>query len=775
MNTIKSCLLVLILIVSTRPVVSQTLGDWKAYPSFSTVNAIAYSNDTIYGATLGGIFSVKESDIHSTMHTLDGMHRSDPTAMVYDEANNRLIAGYVDGTIDVINLEGGDIVRVEDIQRVTRFNVKEINAFDIYEDKLYVSTSFGIIVYKLAEMFVENSFLTLGEFTTGAAINNVDIVDEVIYAATDQGVALGDMNTKLVESSNWSVFNESDGLPVPGVDDIAVFDSVVYVVADTNIYKQSNEAWEASDTFADLDAKLISKNTSANHMAVASSSTIRLLDSEGNTKDINLNSQSSIIKLVAAEDELYAGSRNEGMFRIQINTEDQVHYLPEGPYLNFFSNIAADNSVLIAASTHTFPQKNPFNPIKGHYVYEGGEWKNFNINTNETIRAVGFSGAHTVARTDSFYYIGSWGGGVLKQNRNTGTLKVFDTSNSNLKGWKDSKDYVVASGLAEDSHNNMWMISSDSNYPLNVNRSGSDEWLTFEGDVSGGRTYFKLFVDSFDQKWVTLIDNLNTGNGRGLAVINTNDIEDPEDDTIVTLIDSPDNGNLPDNEVNAIIQDTNGEVWIGTSRGIARFIFPELVIDGGPNERRAQWLINEDTTASSRYLLRDINVSAMAVNGANQKWIGSRNQGLWLLNDDGSKILERFTKENSPLISDEIHDITIMDETGEVFISTDLGLVSYIDIPMAAVKEMKKLKVYPNPFNYSTHSRIVIEGLSQVTKLKVLGADGVVVHELSGSGGRISWDGRDYNGNKLGSGVYFIVAYEEDGREKGVGKVVIIR
>jgi len=68
-----------------------------------------------------------------------------------------------------------------------------------------------------------------------------------------------------------------------------------------------------------------------------------------------------------------------------------------------------------------------------------------------------------------------------------------------------------------------------------------------------------------------------------------------------------------------------------------------------------------------------------------------------------------------------------------------------------------------------------VEGLSESTRIKVLGVDGIVVNELAAQGGRISWDGYDYNGNKLGTGVYFLIAFEESGRETGIGKVVIVK
>ncbi|HBZ39621.1 MAG TPA: hypothetical protein DEO59_14530 [Balneola sp.] len=165
----------------------------------------------------------------------------------------------------------------------------------------------------------------------------------------------------------------------------------------------------------------------------------------------------------------------------------------------------------------------------------------------------------------------------------------------------------------------------------------------------------------------------------------------------------------------------------------------------------------------------------MAVNAANEKWIGSINQGLYLLNPEGSKIIKRFTTENSPLFSNSIKSIAVNDITGEVFIATEGGLISYQDIPKGSIAKMDELKVFPNPFNYQKNEQIFIDGLSDKSLIKILGVDGTVVNSFSSEGGRVSWNGMDSSGNMLGSGVYYIIAVDDSKGSKGVGKVVIVR
>lgn len=768
----KNILAFLSLLFLSLTASAQELESWKVYPSFSTVNSISVSGNSVYTATLGGLFYVEEGEIGEQITTMEGLYQSNPEHVIFDEAHQQILAGYIDGTIDVIDIESGQIDRIEDIQRVTRFNSKSINGFEIYEGRLYIATSFGIIVYDLENLLVEDNFLKLGAFNIGTQVNEIDIVSDSIYAATTQGIAVGNLNENLVQSDYWQNYTEADGLPVNLVDNVKVFNGTIYALVEESIYTQENGTWNLNTDFPESGNRVLERNTNSQTLATATNTRITILDEQGNTETRNLPLESSISVLMLLNEAIYFGTSNEGLGFLEGLNAAPEYYLPSGPYLNFFNEILASDTALIATSTQEFPSINPLNTFRGYYIFSGDEWNNFNVNTNETIDQSRFVMAYSLGENNSSYFFGSWGSGLVKHDKATNEITHYDRSNSSLLGIDENQNYIVISDLDRDAQNNMWAISYGADFPMYVQMNGTEEWIPFRG-LSGDDNYYKLFVDAFDQKWIALRDRTNTG--LGLLIIKTGNPQDPNDDESVKLTSSSTNGNLPDEKVNAIIEDKNGEIWIGTGRGIARFIFPELVVEGGPNERQAQWLINEDTTAVSRFLLRDVNVTAMAVNDANQKWIGSVNQGLWLLNEEGSRIEKRFTAENSNLISDNILSITINNETGQVFVATDLGLVSFQDIPKAPVREMGKLKVFPNPFQYSKHDQILVEGLSEATRIKIIGVDGMVVNELEARGGRISWDGYDFYGNELGTGVYFVVAYESSGRETGIGKIVIVR
>ncbi len=771
----NSILLLLFLFLPFVDTFSQDLGSWNVLSSFSTVNTIISPDEnTVYASTLGGIFVFTNDQLNTTYTTIDGMHRLDPSHSVYDEVNNRIILSYPDGTIDLFNIDSELFQKNEDISRVNQFPSKSINEIILNDTELYVATDFGVVVFTLDGFFVNTSILKLGSFERGIQVNDIDISNGVIYCATEQGVAVANLNTNLLDEASWTNYSETDGFQNEIINKVVEFNSDIYALVSDTLYSFNGVSWNSNNDFGNTGVQDFYKKGS--DLIVLLSDRVLLKNIEGIEQTIILENNTRPQSAHINNNSLFIGTSDKGLLKYDINDlSEQGSYLPDGPYLNFFSQLNVVDKTLVSTSTSAFPQSDPFNPVRGYYLFQNGEWSNYNIRTSPEMATNRFGTVFSQTSTSTDYYFGSWGRGVLRHNIETNNISVFNASNTGLTGIADSRSFIVITGMDNDNNDNVWVTSLDSENPLNMLEAGTDNWNHFRKvGIPTDNLYFNLFVDSNNQKWISLVDFSN--NGKGLLILDTGDPLDITDDKFRKLTADRNNGNLPDELITSIIEDKNGEVWIGSSRGIARFIFPDFIIDANnSNDYEAQWLINEDTSAISRFLLRDVNVSTIAINEANQKWIGSVNQGVWLLNEEGSRIEKRFTNENSPLISNNILSITINDETGEVFIATDLGLVSYEDLAITPVNKMDELKVFPNPFSYSRNSQIIIEGLSEETEIKIIGVDGSVVQELETRGGRVSWDGLDFLGNRLGTGVYFVVSLEKSGSEKGVGKVVIIK
>ncbi|MEJ2507062.1 MAG: hypothetical protein P8Y81_12445, partial [Ignavibacteriaceae bacterium] len=164
------------------------------------------------------------------------------------------------------------------------------------------------------------------------------------------------------------------------------------------------------------------------------------------------------------------------------------------------------------------------------------------------------------------------------------------------------------------------------------------------------------------------------------------------------------------------------------------------------------------------------------VDPINQKWIAT-NEGLLLVNSDGSRVLASFNSENSPLLSNRIESLAIDENAGIVYVGTDRGLASFETPFIKPAESFDKLFMYPNPYILDGNNKLLtINGLIKDSEIKVLNIDGNLVTEFSSPGGRIAfWDGKDKNGNIVNSGVYIIVAYDTEGNSITTGKVAVLR
>ncbi|MEQ9280487.1 MAG: two-component regulator propeller domain-containing protein [Balneola sp.] len=770
--TIFSVLLLFCCVVDLS---AQSILDWQSYTSFRSVSDITEdSKGRIWMTTEGGVLVTENSKVIKTLTPIQELARLDGSTIIYSEELKKIFIGYLTGEIDVVDENDFQVEKLTDIKRNNSFSQKAINDFYLLENSLFVATDFGLVEYNLNGLFVKDTYTKFGNFNTAIPVNTILEDSGVLYLGTEEGIAFTIQDGSF-SSSDWENYTDSDGYTSESTEALGFFDNELYASTLVENYKLTDGTWGINSEFG--NAVIVDYKTTNNFIIALSEEMI--YHKEGTQNFHSSSLQGSIGTVISREpftDTILVGTRINGLGILDLYNDTISYETQEGPYVNFFEGLNFYDGVLISGSTRSSSRREEIDKTRGFYIFENGEWENYNEIITPDFQNVVYRQPFKTTASENYYYFGSWGTGVVRFDKETDEIKLFDETNSTLRGWpQDNELYPVISGLETDSNNDVWLVSRYGNTPLYRQTPGDDDWQQFQENsaVSSSDLYENLFIDSFDQKWIALQNAQSSGTG--LLVIDTKNPEDESDDVGVKLQSGTNSGNLPDSKVNVIVEDKNGEVWIGTSRGIAKFIFPELIVEGSIQERTAQWLINEDTSAVSRFLLRDVNATAMAVNAANEKWIGSANQGIYLLNAEGSKILKRFTMDNSPLFSNSIKSIAINDVTGEVFIGTDVGLISYQGIPNKSVSKMEELKVFPNPFSYKKNDLVFIEGLSDKTIVKVLGVDGMVVNSFTTNGGRVSWDGRDSTGGMLGSGVYFVVAVDSEGNSKGVGKVVIVR
>jgi hypothetical protein len=276
----------------------------------------------------------------------------------------------------------------------------------------------------------------------------------------------------------------------------------------------------------------------------------------------------------------------------------------------------------------------------------------------------------------------------------------------------------------------------------------------------------EIIIDDYGQKW-----GIRTGNG--LFVYNDNNtIEDISDDQFVKITEAEGNGNLPDNDVYTLVNDLDGNIWVGTKTGVCVFYSPSSVFSGY-NFDSQQIIIQEGDFG--QYLLESEVVYTIAVDGGNRKWIGTLGAGLYLLSEDGTEEIYHFTTENSPLLSNTILDIELNEKTGEVFITTDKGLISFRNDATFGESVQNKITIFPNPVKENYGGYISIDGLVENANIKITDVSGNLVFDTYANGGMAVWNGKNKNGQKVGTGVYLVLSSDKYGKEKIAGKILFIK
>ena len=764
-------------------------GKWRAITSLNQTDKIVYTpSHGIWAISAGGLYQYRNGSVNAVITPVEGMYRLQATTIHYLQSQDLLMLGYSDGMMDLFDPETATFRSLSDIFRVTTFPSKVIRT--IVEDgtSVYVSTDFGIVIYDTESFLVRDSITKIGTFERGIPVRDLTVTDTEIYVATPEGFAIASLSSNLKEESSWQSFDASNSVLENGISSFEIWQTGILATDGLQNFRFVDGVWSEFVLSDQLSAPAdgFARSRTGEYLSAVSGETILVISQDGSVQLVPTDAirveDALYLDLLSEDggdvesDRIYTGTLDKGLGVCDPQTGECTYPIPSGPRLNFFDGLMFDEDVLITGTTQRSQRDELLDNAKGYAIFRDGNWENYHRQNNDQLNDARYRQAFTTTANDEYYYFGSWGRGIVRHHKQSGEIEVFNAGNSLLRGWAaDNDQFVVITGLMADKGNNVWATSRFATEPLYVQQAGEDSWIPYPKPeaMQFGDEVVDLFIDSNDQKWITL-QSVTTA-GRGLLVVDTGAPGTIGDMQSVKLTDDSGGGNLPDMKVNAIVEDRNGEIWVGTERGVARYLFPQFVITGSVLERTAQWLINADPEAENSFLLRDIQVSSMAVNPANQKWIGTVNNGLWLINSEGNRVLAHFTSENSPLLSDGITDLEVNSKTGELYIATDAGLMVYQDLPVDPVGEMNRLKAYPNPFRSDRHDQIVIEGLSDQTTIRILTTDGQLIQQIENRGGTASWNGKDARGEQVASGVYVIVALSPDGKDRGVGKIVVIR
>lgn len=371
----------------------------------------------------------------------------------------------------------------------------------------------------------------------------------------------------------------------------------------------------------------------------------------------------------------------------------------------------------------------------------------------------------------------------LYEYKNGNFENYYNYENSPIERYNNrSKEYELITGVKFDKEGNLWMLNSQAPTQSLIEFTKDKQWISHQlPDL------MKLDDAGFTNKSLGLLGNMLIDSRGLLWFVNNHWIvpslyyyqfsEDNSEERLnaFTSFVNEDGTEVSVGAVRCAAEDKDGNIWIGTSAG-PLLLDPNQITASAPTFTQVKVPRNDGTNYAD-YLLSGIDVSCIAVDGANRKWFGTKKNGIYIISEDNLSEIHHFTTLNSPLLSNGIESIAINEKTGEVFIGTDKGLCSYMSDSSTPNESMTSDNVwaYPNPVKPDYTGLITIVGLSQNADVKILTSNGRIVNEGKSNGGTYTWNGCDANGKKVASGIYMVATATNDVEKGTVCKIAIIK
>lgn len=753
------------------------IGEWKAHLPFRKGVSVTQSEDKVYLAYEAQIAIVDKEELSiDRLNKVNGLSDINIRVVKYNQQNSTLIIAYENGNLDLI--KNGQINNIVDIKETLTYNDKAINHISFDGDYAYLACNFGVVQVNVVRNEIRGTFA----FSNPEKVNATAVFDGKIYAFTDEGVFEGDTMLNLLDFSNWRKQDGTNNLwSTTRSLSATLFNGKLHADIDDTLKVFNNNRWEnftvyewnggGFDTLsqfynANYEIKYIEPNYNESNIVITWSgktgpSRMTSISNSG-TYYISYNPEffANLSQVIVDQRgrRWYVDQFRGGFYQ---SNGVNAAISPNAPFDEGVQGIAVNENSQVWIASGTIENWTGTGDNSGTYVLEEGFWKRYS--SSDYVEFEGVPDHIRVVNhpSNGKTYIGTFGDGVVEVNDEN--ITVYKEGTSLQPDVEDPSKYKVV-GMAFDANENLWVSNYGADRPISVFKTDGT-WESFNAP-SDFKRITEVIVDLNGYKWFA---TKSSGNGKGILVFDEGDLNISGDERYAIL--TSDNSNLPNNDVISLAVDLDGEVWVGTSQGTALFECSFDVFDGTCPGRRVVTSAND----FGDYLLKTQTINTIMVDGANRKWFGTT-AGIFVQSDDGEEEVLRLNIDNSPLYSNNITALAIDNKTGEVYIGTDRGLISYKSDATRGTEMHNESEViaYPNPVRPDYEGPIAIRGLVEEANVKITDINGVLIYETRANGGQAVWNGNDYNGRKAASGVYLVFSSRKDGLDAMVTKILVI-
>lgn len=762
---------------------SSAYSGWETYFSYNSTTSIAEGVNEIYFASYNSIFSynIFNSQIEK-FDTLNELSGDKISAFYHSENNNIIAIGYSSGFLQIINLNSNSIINIYDILNKPTIPAdrKKINHFYQNEDDLLISTGYGISVYDINAFEFGDTYY-IGDFASMLNISSTIVDENYIYASSpDLGIFRANLESNLIDFNSWQAIYSGN------IYELLINENNILFYDDFNLMSIKNEE---IITLSTLQNEI--KNVSINDSKI-------IIISEDNCIIYN-NDLSQILNLFESEtymtifndgiiknNKTYIATDEKGVLVIE-NSNNSFSFLkPDGPLENnIFSVETLNNHTWVSFGSYS-EYFNPY-PLKysGVSSYDENLESWFNI-TKDSIpnQAVNLNNISINPFDNNNVFISSFHGGLIEMD-NFNFTELYDNNNSGLETLltSDSEyESIRISDIEFDENGDLWVLNSRVDNPLKSFSLDNNSWNSYDfteiiNDGFQDELGFNdIEIDDYGNKWIASLRS-------GLIGFNND-----SGNIRLRKVFSQDQSDMPSSYVKSIAVDNNNHLWIGTVQGL-RVLYNTSNFFDASVVTTQKIVILED--GIPRELLEQQYITDIEVDGANNKWVGTIGSGVFYFSPNGQQTIYHFTKENSPLPSNNINDISVNSVNGKVYFATDRGLVSFNTGSSSSSENFSNAFVYPNPVRpeFNTQlDKIKIKGLTENVNIKITDIAGNLVAEAQSNinsryrnfnleidGGTAFWNGKNLRNQNVASGVYILMLSDLESYETKILKLMIIR
>ena len=751
----------------------NAVGDWIIHTSFvgDQVTNVVESDKWVYYLSGGNLFRLdKETQENEALSRMNYLTDMGISQMFYNSDKDYLVVVYANSNIDVI-LSDGAVVNMPEIKNAVMTASKGVNYISFAPGVMYVATDFGYVVVDDGKFVVKESHVYGKKVASVARVGKMLLLataDAAYYGlASEYHEQLGSFNeASFKANSRMFPINDSTFFCMTS----RTFISHMTLDAEGNAHFDTPSLYDNTTT-------VLQKTRDGYLLNVPSLKKCYKTDLEGG----NLVAVDTVGEICSAHPDgdgtLWAGGIN-GLHQ----QGSSNYFLPNAPSMGIpFWMTYNKSSDLLYVST---PTSNGFygDPMPTLInTYDGMKW------TDVTPDGAPVEGTYWIdfmPDDPDTYFVGTWKEGVLKVVNNEIKLK-YDTLNSPIV-YRGSVKYGTMHPVTTiDRNGNLWVVEPRENKSTPVMVLPAAKTKLAQTTVADWITPTIRNMDSEDTKRATFLST-RYGN-QDIKIFSDGRMGDPiymwnsagqlslePDQRMYSSFIDQDGQPYNWTRVVCFDEDKNGMVWMGTTEGVISFN-PSQAFNESFRINHIK-VPRNDGTGMADYLLDGITVNDIAVDGANRKWIATQSSGLFLVSPDGTQIIKKFNMTNSPLASNSVYQVCCNPNSNSVYVTTPAGLYEYFSDSSPAEADYSSIYAYPNPVRPDYLGDVTITGMMDNSLVKIADASGNVIRQLKSTGGMVTWDCCDQNGERVKTGVYMIVCSQASGSGKGaVAKVAVIR